>query len=93
MLTCSTHKCNYRERLRTPVPGLRFVFQALERAEDERCVAARSSHHMFPASLVANQFGTLESPVDEPGVINVLATDPMDESVKTVARWLANTLA
>ncbi len=43
---------------------------------------------MFPASLVANQFATLESPVGEPGVIDVPATAPMARSVQTVARWL-----
>jgi len=88
VLTCSALKRDYRERLRAAVPGLRFVFLALERDEAERRVAARSSHHMFPASLVANQFATLESPVGEPGVIDVPATAPMARSVETVARWL-----
>jgi gluconokinase len=92
VLTCSALKRDYRERLRAAVPGLRFVFLALERDEAERRVAARSSHHMFPASLVANQFATLESPVGEPGVIDVPATAPMARSVEVVARWLAKSL-
>lgn len=88
VLTCSALKRDYRERLRRAVPGLRFVFLALERDEAERRVAARASHHIFPASLVASQFATLESPVGEPGVIDVPATAAMDRSVAAVARWL-----
>ena len=78
VLTCSALKRDYRDRLRAAVPGLRFVFLALTREEAERRVAARAGAHMFPASLVANQFATLESPVGEPGVLELDATAPMD---------------
>ncbi len=88
VLTCSALKRDYRERLRAVVPGLCFVFLVLERDEAERRVAARSSHHMFPASLVANQFATLEAPTGEPGVIDVPATATMSRSVAAVVRWL-----
>ncbi|HWT20747.1 MAG TPA: gluconokinase, partial [Variovorax sp.] len=56
-----------------------FVFMEIERAESERRVAARAGagEHTFPASLVANQFATLESPVGEPGVLAVDATEPL----------------
>jgi gluconokinase len=87
VLTCSALKRAYRDRLRAAVPGLRFVFLALERDEAERRVAARPSH-MFPASLVASQFATLESPVGEAGVIEVPATGPLAHSVAAVERWL-----
>lgn len=79
VLTCSALKRDYRERLRAAVPGLRFVFMELTREEAERRVAARAAQHMFPASLVANQFATLESPVGEPGVLTVDATRPLAE--------------
>ncbi|MGO4389891.1 gluconokinase [Variovorax sp. M-6] len=88
VLTCSALKRDYRERLRSAVPGLRFVFMALTREEAERRVAARAGEHMFPASLVANQFATLESPVGEPGVLEVDATAPMPELVARVRGWL-----
>jgi gluconokinase len=88
VLTCSALKRSYRDRLRAAVPELRFVFLALSRDEAERRVAARAAHHMFPASLVANQFATLESPVGEPGVLEVQATAPLAESVAQVRRWL-----
>lgn len=88
VLTCSALKRDYRERLRSAVPGLRFVFMALTREEAERRVAARAGAHMFPASLVANQFATLESPVGEPGVLEVDATAPMPELVARVRALL-----
>ena len=84
VLTCSALKRDYRERLRAAVPGLRFVFLALSREEAERRVAARAGEHMFPPSLVANQFATLESPVGEPGVLEVDATAPLPELVARV---------
>ncbi len=91
VLTCSALKRSYREQLRAAAPGLRFVFMAIERAESERRVAARAGagEHMFPASLVANQFATLESPVGEPGVLEVDATAPLGQAVARVQAWLA----
>jgi len=88
VLTCSALKRDYRERLRAAVPGLRFVFMALTREEAERRVAARAGAHMFPASLVANQFATLESPVGEAGVLAVDATAPLPALVAQVRAWL-----
>ncbi|RZI72623.1 MAG: gluconokinase [Variovorax sp.] len=81
VLTCSALKRAYRDRLRADVPGLRFVFMELTRQEAERRVAERAAQHMFPASLVASQFATLESPVGEPGVLAVDATAPLAELV------------
>lgn len=88
VLTCSALKRDYRERLRAAVPGLRFVFMALTPEEAERRVAARAGAHMFPASLVANQFATLESPVGEAGVLAVDATAPLPALVAQVRAWL-----
>ncbi|MET3496034.1 gluconokinase [Variovorax boronicumulans] len=91
VLTCSALKRSYRAQLRAAAPGLRFVFMAIERAESERRVAARAGAgaHMFPASLVANQFATLESPVGEAGVLEVDATAPLGQAVARVEAWLA----
>ncbi|WP_223262443.1 gluconokinase [Variovorax beijingensis] len=90
VLTCSALKRSYREQLRAAVPGLRFVFMAIACAESERRVAARAGagEHTFPASLVANQFATLESPVGEPGVLAVDATEPLGVLVGQVKAWL-----
>jgi len=90
VLTCSALKRSYRDQLRAAVPGLRFVFMDIERTEAERRVAARAGagEHMFPASLVANQFATLESPVGEVGVLAVDATAPLGQLVAQVKAWL-----
>ncbi len=88
VLTCSALKRVYRDQLRAATPGLRFVFMAIERAEAERRVAARAGEHMFPASLVANQFATLESPAGEAGVLAVDATAPLGVLVGQVKAWL-----
>ena len=80
VLTCSALKRDYRERLRAAVPGLRFVFLKLTPEESERRVASRSEH-FFSATLVANQFATLESPEGEPGVLTVDATAPLADLV------------
>jgi len=87
VLTCSALKRDYRDRLRAARPELRFVFLALTREEAERRVAERAAVHMFPASLVANQFATLESPVGEPGVLEVDATAPLGQLVAQVKDW------
>ena len=87
VLTCSALKRSYRERLRARVPGLKFVFIEIDRAEAVERVAARSAH-MFPPSLVANQFATLESPVAERGVIAVPARQLLTSQVASVKKWL-----
>ncbi|WP_077003002.1 gluconokinase [Variovorax sp. KK3] len=88
VLSCSALKRDYRDRLRAAAPGLRFVFMELTRDEAERRVGSRAAH-FFAASLVDNQFATLESPVGEPGVLAVDATAPMPELVTKVQAWLA----
>ena len=51
VLTCSALKLAYRQRLRAAVPGLRFVFLDIGRADAQARVAARSAH-FFSASLM-----------------------------------------
>lgn len=86
VLTCSALKRAYRDRLRAVVPGLRFVFLDLDRDEALRRVASRSAH-FFSASLVDNQFATLEPPVGEPGVLRLAATDALDDLCRAAADW------
>ena len=90
VLSCSALKRSYRDQLRAAAPGLRFVFMELRREEAECRVAARAGagDHMFPASLVANQFATLESPEGEAGVLVVDATASMTQLVGQVRTWL-----
>ena len=88
VLTCSALKRRYRDRLRAAAPDLRFVFLAIEPAEAERRVAARSSTHFFNPALVASQFHTLESPVGEGGVLAVDALLPRARLQRQVTAWL-----
>ncbi len=88
VLTCSALKRAYRDRLRAAVPGLRFVFMQIDKAEALSRVQARSAVHIFPASLVDSQFQTLESPVGEAGVLTVQATAPLPQSAARVRAWV-----
>ncbi len=87
VLTCSALKQRYRDRLRAATPGLRFVFLDLTQAQASERVAARPAH-LFPVSLVASQFQTLENPSQEPGVLRLDATRPLPELGAAVVRWL-----
>jgi gluconokinase len=44
--------------------------------------------HFFPATLVDNQFATLEVPTEEAGVLTVDATASMAKLVAQVRAWL-----
>ncbi|MNV85778.1 Thermoresistant gluconokinase [compost metagenome] len=93
MLTCSALKHVYRERLRSALPGLGFVFLELT----PEVAADRVSHrpgHFMPSTLIDSQFATLESPVGEP---LTLALDASTYSVEQLAAqahawWQANGL-
>ncbi len=86
VLTCSSLKRRYRERLRAAAPGLRFVFLQLSREEARERVAARPGH-VFPVSLVDSQFEALEDPSGEPGVLALDAMRPLPELVAAVVQW------
>ncbi len=90
VLTCSALRQRYRDRLRAAAPGLRFVFLDLTQEQARERVAARPAH-LFPVSLVASQFTTLEDPSDEPGVLRLDATRPLPELGAAVVRWVRGT--
>lgn len=87
VMTCSALKQAYRQRLRAAAPALRFVFLEISRAEAGRRVASRADH-FFSASLVDNQFATLEPPTGEPGVLTLDATLPPDTLRDAACTWL-----
>lgn len=87
VLTCSALKRAYRDRLRAAVPGLRFVHMQIDR--DEALARVQGRTHFFSASLVDNQFQTLEPPTGEPGVLPVQATAPLPQLCAQVRAWLA----
>lgn len=88
VLTCSALKRSYRNRLRAAAQDLRFVFMAIPREQALQRVAQRAPHHFFSATLVDNQFETLEPPTGEPGVLQVDALQPLAQLQARVRAWL-----
>ena len=88
VLTCSALKRAYRDRLRRHAPGLRFVFLDVDPHTARERVTQRATEHLFPASLVESQFAALESPVGEPGVLRVDATQTPERLRDIIVDWL-----
>ena len=92
VLTCSTLKVSYRQRLRVADRGLRFAWLDLEPDAAEARVALRPAH-FFPAVLVATEFEALEPPLHEPGVLRVDALRASEVLAGCVERWMVDTSA
>ena len=90
VLSCSALKKSYRDTLRSYKPKLRFVYLDISAATALARVSSRAvaDGHFFPATLVDNQFATLEVPTGEVGVLTVDATASMPELVAQVRSWL-----
>ncbi len=88
VLTCSALRRRYRDRLREATPHLGFVFLSLDYDAALERVQSRAGHFFSPA-LVSNQFATLESPVGEPGVLALDATQPIETLVAAAVAWAA----
>jgi gluconokinase len=91
VLTCSSLKRSYRDRLRSAAPGLRFAFLEISRAEAQARVTARAAEHFFSTTLVDNQFATLEAPTGEAGVLTLDATQSLDTLQQSISHWLGAT--
>jgi gluconokinase len=76
--------------LRSYKANLRFVYLDISPATALARVSSRAvaDGHFFPATLVDNQFATLEVPTGEAGVLTVDATEPLSELVGQVRAWL-----
>jgi gluconokinase len=71
---------------------LRIVYIEIAPEEARARVAARTGH-LFPPSLVANQFATLEPPVGESNVLCVPAAQPVEVQVKAAIDWLGHVMS
>ncbi|WP_321819756.1 MULTISPECIES: gluconokinase, GntK/IdnK-type [unclassified Burkholderia] len=91
VLSCSALTAAYRARLRSRIPGLRFVYLEIEMAHALKRVSDRVGH-VFPAGLVASQFDILESPVGENRVLRLLGCDRKERNLASVIRWLDGTM-
>ena len=90
VLSCSALKKSYRDTLRSYKSNLRFVYLDISPATALARVSSRAvaDGHFFPATLVDNQFATLEVPTGEVGVLTVDANAPLPELVAQVRAWL-----
>ena len=92
VLTCSALKRAYRDRLREGSPAVIFLWLDLSRDDALHRVSSRAGH-FFSASLVDNQFATLEPPTAEPGVLRLDATRPIAALRDEAVRWLRDRTA
>jgi gluconokinase len=90
VLTCSALRRVYRDRLRAASSDLRFAFLDIGREAALARVHARAAAHFFSANLVDSQFATLESPVDEQGVLRLDATAPLALLQQQLSAWWHN---
>jgi gluconokinase len=87
VLTCSALKRSYRDRLRAAVPKLRFAWLELDESAASARVARRAQH-FFPAGLVKTQFGALEPPIGEAGVLRLDALEAPERIAEAVVQSL-----
>jgi gluconokinase len=87
ILLCSALRQRYRNQFRSQFPNLSFVFLDISEAESLRRVSVRAATHMFPPTLVASQFATLESPKKEAGVLTLNAERPLEEICDAIVNW------
>lgn len=85
---CSALKRIYRDRLRRSEPSIVFIHLVICREEAFKRVAHRRGHFM-PASLVDNQFATLELPTADENAFSVSAERPIEDIVTAVMEFLA----
>lgn len=85
VVSCSSLKRGYRDRLRAAAPGIVFVHLAGDRALIENRMAQRKGHFM-PTALLDSQFATLQPlAADEAGVEVNVAGDPAEITERAVA--------
>ena len=88
VLSCSALKRAYRDRLRSAVPGLRFIHIKVTQALANARVSARSAEHFFPSSVVASQFAALEDPAGEERVLQVEGSLTPSELLARAIDWI-----
>ncbi|WP_407976381.1 gluconokinase [Brucella pseudogrignonensis] len=88
IVSCSSLKKSYRERLRAAVGGqLAFVFLDGSFEVLHEHMGHRTGHFM-PVTMLESQLATLESPVGEPLVFRADVVDPIEKIVAESLEWL-----
>jgi len=91
VVSCSALKRRYREVLRSASPELAFVHLHADAALLEARMQARADHFM-PASLLASQLQTLETPGPDERAITFDAALPAAANAASAAAWLNLTI-
>lgn len=93
IVSCSSLKKSYRERLRAAVGGqLAFVFLDGSFEVLHEHMGHRTGHFM-PVTMLESQLATLESPVGEPLVFRADVVDPIEKIVAESLEWLRSAKA
>lgn len=87
VVTCSALKRRYRDLLRGPAPGLRFVFLHGPQALLAERMAARQGHYM-PPSLLQSQLATLEPPAPDEAALGLPIGPPPEALASVAGAWL-----
>jgi gluconokinase len=82
VVSCSALRKSYRDVLRG-AGNVRFVFLDVSREEVERRISSRTGHFMG-ASMVESQFATLERPDNEPDVLIVNGSWPIEDAIERI---------
>ena len=83
VVSCSALKRSYRDVLRAPCPGLRFVYLQGDAALLRERLKSRTGHYM-PPSLLDSQLATLEPPGPDEDVLGVDITPTTEQVAATV---------
>jgi gluconokinase len=87
VITCSSLKRAYRDRLRNARPQVRFVYLEGPHNLIAQRVAARQ-HAYMPASLLDSQFADLQPPTPDEQALAVDVRLPLAEKVDRTVHWL-----
>lgn len=91
IVSCSSLKKSYRDRLRAAVGGqLAFVFLDGSFEVLHEHMGHRTGHFM-PVTMLESQLATLESPVGEPLVFRADVVDPIEKIVAESLEWVRST--
>lgn len=93
IVSCSSLKRSYRDRLRAVVGGkLAFLFLDGSFEVLHEHMGHRTGHFM-PVTMLESQLATLESPVGEPLVFRADVVDPIEKIVAESLEWVRSTNA
>jgi gluconokinase len=87
ILTCSSLKETYRERLTAGLPEARFIWLDPPRGVLAERMAHRPGHFMSPA-LLDSQLATLQPPVGAANTLRLDGSEPIDQAIQRILAWV-----